>query len=179
MRLRALQPSELRPGQRAVYDAIVASRGSSVVARDGSLIGPFNAMLHHPAIGGPLQAVGGAVRFAGLLPPAARELAILTVAAAHSAEFEWLHHAPLAIAHGVPPAAVEAIRAGRRPELEDHAEDAVVEVTRSLLAHEELDDDAYERAAALIGQAGLVELTTLVGYYGTLASLMKLFRVEG
>jgi 4-carboxymuconolactone decarboxylase len=162
-----------------VYDAIVASRGPSVVGPDGSLIGPFNAMLHHPVIGGPLQAVGEAVRFDGLLHPAARELAILTVAAAHSAEFEWQHHAPLAIAHGVPPAAVEAIRAGQRPELEDHTEEAVVDVTRALLAHEELGEDAYQRAVALIGQAELVELSTLVGYYGTLASLMRLFLVEG
>ena len=177
MRLRALHPSELEPAQQAVYDAIVASRGPAVVAPDGTLLGPFNAMLYHPAVGAPLQAVGGAIRYSGLLPPAARELAILTVAAAHGAEYEWAHHAPLAVGLGVPAEAVEAIRLGRRPELGDVVEQAVVDLTRLLLADEELDDDAYMRAAALVGEAELVELTTLLGYYGTLATQLRLFRV--
>jgi 4-carboxymuconolactone decarboxylase len=177
LRLRLLRREELGPEQRALYDAIVASRGAGVVAPDGTLIGPFNAMLYHPGVGAPLQAVGGAVRYAGVLPPAARELAILTVAAAHGAEFEWLHHAPLAAELGVPPEAVEAIRLGRRPELADPLEEAVVDVTRALLAHEDLDDKAYEHAASVIGEAELVELTTLVGYYATLAMQMRFFGV--
>jgi len=177
MRLALLRPEGLTPQQRVLYDAIVASRGPGIVAGDGSLRGPFNAMLHHPLLGAPLQETGAVLRYRGLLPPAARELAILTVAAAFGAEFEWHAHSLLAAGLGVPPEPIEAIRRGELPVLADDVEQAVVEVTRAVLARSELEEESYVRAARLIGEPGLVELTTLVGYYGTLAMQMRLFGV--
>jgi 4-carboxymuconolactone decarboxylase len=177
VRLEPLRPPGLTPEQQAVYDAIVASRGPGIVAEDGSLRGPFNAMLHHPVLGGPLQEIGAALRYRGLLPDTARELAILIVAAAYEAEFEWHAHSRIAGELGVAPAVLEAIRKGERPELADEVEQAVVDATRSFLAREDLDDAAYAEAARVIGEAELVELTTLVGYYGILATQMHLFHV--
>lgn len=177
-RLAALVPDGLSAEQRALYDAILdGPRGPGFAAADGHLSGPFNAMLHNPAIGSPLARLGEALRYGGRLPARARELAILTVAAAYRSEFEWYAHAPIAESLGVEAAVVADIRGGRRPRLEDAAEQATVDVVRAVLGREDLDDAAYARAAALVGEDGLVELTTLVGYYGILATQLRLFRV--
>lgn len=179
MRLKALRPSDLTFEQQALYAAVNSGpRGPVHVAEDGSLLGPFNAMLHNPIVGGPLQQLGAALRYGGLLPDAARELAILTVAAAHESEFEWHAHVPIAEGCGVSRERIEEIRQRKRPVLEDDLEQAVVDVTTLLLEKHDLSDEEYEAATRCIGVPELVELTTLVGYYGLLALQMQLFRVS-
>ena len=134
MRLKALTPSDLTAAQQELYDAINSGpRGPVHIAENGSLRGPFNAMLHNPTVGVPLQRVGAALRYHGLLPAAARELAILTVAAAYKAEFEWHAHSAIAEELGVPRERIEEIRQGKRPVLEDETEQAVVDVARAVL----------------------------------------------
>ena len=177
-RLAALVPEGLSAGQRALYDAILGGpRGPGFAAEDGHLAGPFNAMLHHPVIGSPLARLGEALRYEGLLPARGRELAILTVAAAYRSEFEWHAHAPIAEGLGIPAEVLATVRRGARPILDDEAEQAIVDVARAVLERTDLDDAAYARAARMIGEAELVELTTLVGYYGILATQLQLFRV--
>ena len=178
MRLKALTPADLTTEQRELYDLINGGpRGPVHVLDDGSLQGPFNAMLHHPTVGRPLQLVGAALRYDGVLTARSRELAILTVARAYDAEFEWYAHAPIAAELGVPESAIEAIRRDERPDLDDEVERAVVDLARAFLDREDVDDGGWERAAALLTPEQLVELTTLVGYYGILATQMHLFRV--
>lgn len=178
MRLKALLPAELTPEQRTLYETLNAGpRGPAHVTADGSLEGPFNTWLHHPVVGDRLQRVGVALRYEGLIPPVARELAILVVAAAHRAEFEWHAHAAIARSLGVSDNELDAIRAGGRPRLEDPLEQEAVDVTRLLVELGDLDDDAYERAVEMLGVPALVELTTLVGYYAALALQLRLFRV--
>ena len=41
----------------------------------------------------------------------------------------------------------------------------------------DLDDEQYDTAVAVLGERALVELSTLVGYYATLALQMRIFRV--
>jgi 4-carboxymuconolactone decarboxylase len=134
-------------------------------------------MLHHARLGTPLQQVGAVLRYEGLLTPRARELAILTVAAAHRAEFEWYAHAPIAADLGVDAAQIEAIRRGERPELDDPYEQAVVDLARTFVEHGDVDEEDYRRLSEHLSGPELVELTTLVGYYGILGTQMQLFRV--
>jgi 4-carboxymuconolactone decarboxylase len=178
MRLIPITPGRLTGEQRGVYDAILGGpRGPGFAAADGHLTGPFNAMLYNPAIGGPLQELGAALRYHGNLDDRARELAIVTVAVAYRAEFEWATHSRIAAGLGVDAATLERIRQGDEPDLDDPTEAIVLEVVRALLDRVDVGDELYARAVDAIGEGGLVELTTLVGYYGTLALQMRLFRV--
>lgn len=178
MRLKALRPADLEPEQQALYDTLISGpRGRAHVAADGSMAGPFNAWLHNPVVGGPLQRVGVALRYEGLLPPVARELAILTVAAARQAEFEWHAHAEIARSLGVAPELIDELRDGKSPHLDDEFEQEAVDVTQALLDRHDLNDDDYERAVRVLGVPALVELIALVGYYTSLALQMHVFRV--
>jgi 4-carboxymuconolactone decarboxylase len=176
-RLRPLRPDELDPEQRALYDALADPPGRVGLDPDGCLHGPFDAMLRAPRSGAALQSVGAALRYGGVLTERVRELATLQVAAHHRSDFEWYAHAPLAAKAGLPSALVEAVRAGGRVEPDDPAERAAAIVVAQLLTTGDVDDDAWADAVGRLGEAGAVELTTLVGYYGLLAMQMRVLRV--
>ena len=176
-RLRPLLPDELDAEQRAVLDALSDPPGRVRRDPDGSLQGPFDAMLRAPRSGAALQGVGAALRYRGVLSERVRELATLMVAAHHRSVFEWHAHAPLAAAAGLPDELVEAVRAGRPVEPGEPAQRVVAVVVEQLLATGDVDDAAWAAAVAELGEAGAVELTTLVGYYSLLALQMRVLRV--
>lgn len=189
MRLPHLRPDELTAEQRQLYEVInqgprrTAHQGLQspvgLVDDEGRLQGPFNAMLFHPAIGMALQDLGRALRFSGQLPPRAREIAILIVAASERSDFEWAAHAAIAAYLGLSTAQIDALARADAVEFEDHLEQMVTRATRALVATGDLDDETYRSAEVALGAAGLVELTTLVGLYRALALQMRLFRVPG
>ncbi len=182
-RLAGLDPESLTPGQRAVYDAVVGGRRAAgpqlfrLTDDDGRLLGPFNAFLLQPRIGGPLQALGTALRYDGSLTDREREIAILLVAAHHDSAFEWTSHAAVGRHVGLANGEIAAIR-GADATLFRGVERAVVSTTRLLLTEGDLDDSAYDEAIGSLGEAGLFELTTLVSYYAALALQLKIFRVR-
>lgn len=182
-RLPALRPEQLDAEQRAVYDALTTgargrNAGGIEIAADGSLAGPFNAMLHAPQVGGVLQQVGAALRYSGVLPGRARELAVLLVAAHHRSAYEWYAHAAIADRLGIEAELVDAIRTGAEPRPVDPVERAVVAATRELLDTGDLTDASWAAARAVLDEAAVVELVTLVGYYGLLALQLRVFRVS-
>jgi 4-carboxymuconolactone decarboxylase len=182
MRLEQLTLDDLTAEQRELYDAIVGTRtGSALPARvvneDGELQGPFNAMLHYPAVGYPLQELAGMLRFRGLLPARARELVILTVAAAWQSEFEWWAHVRIGRQVGLSDAEISAVRTAAPLALDEPVEQAALDVARATTARGDLDDDEYARAHEVLGDQALIETLTLVGCYALLALQMRVHRV--
>ena len=180
-RLPRLRPDELSPPQRALYDTIAggprASGPFALVGDDGSLEGPFNAMLLQPALGEALQALGGAVRYRTALSPRSREIAILTVARVWDSAFERRAHEAVAGAAGMSPAELAALRDGDPSVFPDPHERLVLSVATALASRRDLTDDEYSAAVDGLGLPLLFELTTLVGYYSTLALQLRVFRV--
>jgi 4-carboxymuconolactone decarboxylase len=182
-RLERLAPGGLDADQQRLYEVITGGPRSSgpqhfpLVDAAGGLAGPFNAMLLQPELGSALQALGAALRYQGALPGRARELAILVVASHWGCEFEQHAHEPAGRALGLQDADLAAIRAGREPGLADAAERAVVRAAWALARTGDLSDEQYTEAVRDLGRAGIFELTTLVGYYATLALQLRVFRV--
>lgn len=183
MRLPAIDHRALTPEQAALYDAFTGgllggSRSAAVVTDgDGTMQGPFTVMLHHPAIGDPVQVLGGALRFRGALPDRAREIAILVTAASWASEFEWWAHAAIAARLGFDDE-LAALARGEPVTFTDPVEAAVFDAASALVARQDLDDDEYARAQAVLGDQHLVELTAIVGYYSLLALQMRVFRID-
>ena len=183
-RLAPRSRSQLDESALAVYDRIVASRSPgraspiALVDTDGGLVGPFNAMVRAPHVGGPLADLGAALRFRGHLTDRARELAILSVAARSNSDFEWQSHYRIATNLGIADDVLAAIHGGADPlTVTDPIERAVVAGAASLLDGSELDDAEYAGLVELIGEDGLIELVVLVGYYELLARLLRVLRV--
>ncbi|NUO96747.1 MAG: carboxymuconolactone decarboxylase family protein [Nonomuraea sp.] len=182
-RLPGLPPEDLDEEQAEVYRAIAGGPRASgpfpLADERGVLRGPFNAMLLSPPVGGALQALGAAVRYGTMLSDRIRELAILVVAAHWGSDFERAAHEAVGRTCGLTEAELTALREGRPPDLDDPAERAAVHVARELAGAGTLSDDDYARVTAAVGERGLFELTTLVGYYATLALQLRVFQGEG
>ncbi|WP_181803362.1 carboxymuconolactone decarboxylase family protein [Streptomyces shenzhenensis] len=182
-RLPRLTPQELDAAQRVLYDAIAGgprANGPQLFAltdSEGRLNGPFNAMLHAPAVGSALQELGSALRYRSTLSDRVREMSILIVAAHWDSAFEQYAHEPIGQAAGLSDAQLTAIRSGAAPELSDPTEAAAVDLVTALVATGDVDDTLFGRAVSLNGMEAVVELTTLVGYYATLALQLRVFRV--
>jgi 4-carboxymuconolactone decarboxylase len=180
-RVRALAPAELTTEQSALYTAITSgprSRGPqhfALSAPDGSLRGPFDLMLRSPAVGAAQQELGAAIRYRTALTDRQRELAILLVAARWDSAFERESHEPVALAAGFSDDDLRAIRAQDVSVFGD--DEHIVGVTVSALLDGDLSDDEWGAASAALGPEGVYELTALVGYYGTLALQLRVFRV--
>jgi 4-carboxymuconolactone decarboxylase len=179
---RKLDPTELNPQQKDLYDTIVGGpragqRGSvPLVDADGRLEGPFNAFLLQPALGQALQTLGATLRYESALAGTAREVAILVVAAARDAEFERFAHEPVARSLGLTGEQLSGIRTGNYGALDAH--DALVaRATREMLDHGDLSDSTFLELDEALGPAQVFELTALVGYYSLLALQLRVFRV--
>jgi 4-carboxymuconolactone decarboxylase len=101
-RLRLLDRAELDAEQKKFSDRLTVTRvarerqaGYRAALDDGRLVGPFNALLRTPGIGERQLDWAEAISAADL-PPAAREVAILTVAAQWRAEYVLYAHSAAA-----------------------------------------------------------------------------------
>jgi 4-carboxymuconolactone decarboxylase len=183
-RLRRLPPGELDAEQRALYDAITSGPRASgrqhfaLTDDAGGLVGPFNALLRSPAVGAALQEVGAAVRYRSGLSDRVREMAVLLVAAHWDCAFERMAHTAVGRASGLTDAEISLLHEGVPPELDDPDEACALSVVRRLLDDGDLDDPTYDDATTRLGEPALFELTTLVGYYATLALQLRVFRVD-
>lgn len=142
---------------------------------DETLAGPFDAWLRTPELGLHLERVGMALRTDTALSDAAREIAVLVVAQAWGADFEWWVHGLVARQHGVSESAIDAIGHGRRPEFEDEAWSAAHDVAVELVHEREVGEETLERARNALGERALVEVVTLVGFYQLVSGVLKTF----
>ena len=186
MRLPVLSSDEMTSEQVDLYREILGGprgqgpRAVLLASGAGGLAGPFNAMLYAPPAGHALQELGAAIRFRTELPPRIRELAILVVAQAWDSAYVRDSHELLGLDAGLTGTEIEALRVGTDPGFTDKEEQVAYSVTRALTGPDaDLDDQEYDTAVAVLGERALVELSTLVGYYATLALQLRIFRVAG
>jgi len=180
-RLRSLTRAELSDEQAELWDGIVESRGGGGLGlfnEEGGFVGPFNAFVHVPAIGKRLTSLGGLLRFRTSIERRLTEVAICTVGAHWRSEFEFWAHAPMALEHGVPADAIDALREGRPPEFELDDERVVHAISSQLLNVRRVDDATFAEGEALLGETGMIELVTLVGYYCLISMVLNLFAVH-
>ncbi len=139
----------------------------------GQVVGPLRAALHSTPIAERWDALGLVLRYGLSISPRVRELAIIACGRYWNSAVEWWVHADEGYAAGIPQDVIEAIRQGRAPHLPDPLEHAVYEFTRELIQSGQVSDATYEQAYSALGVLGLVELTSLVGYYTMVAMMLN------
>ncbi len=175
-RFPLLAPHELSDQQRDLYGAIAGPpRGNgpfSIVDEAGCLNGPFNALLHSPAIGDAVQALGAVLRFGGSLPDRTRELVICAVAAELESAYEWYAHSRVATSVGVSGTELKKLHDGESPDSLTADESAALGLTRALLRGKTVGPDVHAAALEHFGHGGITEISVLVGYYRLLAGIL-------
>jgi 4-carboxymuconolactone decarboxylase len=169
-RYREITPAEMTPAQKEVHDEIVAGKR-------GRFGGPFQILIRAPEVCRHLSRLGEYLRWGSSLSPAASELAICLTACAIRANYEWHAHAPLAVAAGVPAAAMEAIRTGATPNFAAREQALVHRVVTELIDTKRLSDASFADARDTFGEQGVVELGTIIGYYTAIGNALNVFQV--
>ncbi len=169
-RYREISPAKMSPAQKRVHDQIVAGKR-------GRFGGPFQLLIHAPEICGLASQLGEHLRWGTSLPDRLSELAIITTARFWRAQYEWHAHAPLAQKAGVPAAAIEAIRTGGTPAFTAPDEALVYRLCSEIFRTQRLSDASFEAAVAAFGEAGLVEIIGIIGYYTLIGNTLNVFQV--
>ena len=157
-RLPPLEPDQLAPDQRRVYDSIASGPR-------GGVRGPFLALIHVPELTDRIQHLGEYLRYDTSFPPRLSEFAILITARHYTCNYEWQAHEPHAQKGGLAQGIIDAIRQRRRPDGMQPDELAVYAFTTELLGNGKVSNIAYDRVANAFGTRGAVELGALIGYY--------------
>jgi 4-carboxymuconolactone decarboxylase len=170
-RMPEIPLEKMTAAQRPVAEAIMSGPR-------GRMSGPFNAWLRNPVLADRLQKVGEYVRFNTSLDKRINEMAILMTAQAWGAQYEWYAHAPLALKAGLDPAVLKAIGAGERPANMKDDEAIVWEFTTQLRRDHSVDDAIYAKALEKFGEAGIVDLIAVNGYYDVVSMTLNVAHVK-
>jgi len=168
-RVRPLEREDLPAEHRHIYDDIAGSRGG---------VQPnFKALLNNPLATARMAALGGYVRFETPLPPRVKVLAVLTTARAFDGDYVWTANQPQARNAGVDEETISAIRERRAPQ-DLLPEDAViVQFTLELLWQHRITDATFQAVQHRLGDAGVIDLLILIGYYGSLSHTLSALEV--
>jgi 4-carboxymuconolactone decarboxylase len=174
-RFHGLSYAEMTAEQRVMLDHTV---NSARAATNTTANGPFNVLLRSPEIGDLVQQLGNSIRFASGLTPAQRELATLAAGRAWTSRYEWYAHARYAADAGIPAAVVDAIAAGRAPDLALLSKDEALtwRVAEELMFTRRVTDATYREALAVLGEQRLASAATLAAYYELVSMTLNVDR---
>jgi 4-carboxymuconolactone decarboxylase len=182
IRLPPIHPSELDPAQKELYDDMRAGiaagfNGFRTALDDGSMIGPWNASLHHPAVGKASWQLTKAVNALATLPANVKEVAILVVGGFHRARYEIYAHVAVAERLGMPLAKISALVANVKPADLTHDEGTAFDVAYLLCRGGALPDATWRLAVGAFGELGAAQLVYLVGVYAFVSTSLNGFDV--
>lgn len=182
-RLALLPKDKLNEAQLRLHDNLTGGKRAEAPRKfplenaDGSLNGPFNALLHTPEIGDCVQKLGNRLRFESRLPGQLREIAILTTGQHWRSNYEWFAHSIIARKEGISEEAIAAIKDGKAPT--DNEEWALVHrLVSEFLKTARVSDATYKEAIDAFGEAASVELMILSGYYCIISGVLNVFEVD-
>jgi len=180
MRLSPIRPTDLDPVQRELYEDIRAGIANGFNAfrtslDDGAMIGPWNASLHHPAIGKASWELTKAVNAMNILPANVKEVAILVVGGFHRAPYQIYAHVAVAERLGMPLARISSLIANLKPP--DLAADEAVafDVAYLLCRGGVLPEPTWRVAVEAFGDLGAAQLIYLVGVYAFVSMTLNGF----
>lgn len=166
-RLPYVDPEAMPPAVRSVYDRFPVK------------LNIFRMAAHAETCFRNLIALGGDILARQQLSPQLRELAILQVASASRASYEWAQHVDIGRAVGVSEAQIEALERGDGEAVcFDEDERWVLRFTREMLRDVRVGDETFTRTAARFSPREIVELTLTVGYYMMIARLLETTGVD-
>ncbi len=155
---REMVKEELRP----IFDEVSSGPG-------GVGAGPMSVLKYSPEMSRRAIPLFNYVRNESSLPQHVRELAMLVTARSMDCPYIWYAHAALGRQAGLSDQLVDALRDNRDlPELSVE-EKAVLDYGRDLFQTRKVSEEKFKAVLDLFGAQGMVELTTLMGYYTMLA----------
>jgi 4-carboxymuconolactone decarboxylase len=172
-RFPILQPDQMNADQKKLLEALLAGPRGGGNTRPEAVQkmlrgGPFNAWTRSPDLGNRLQNVGEYIRYRTSLPLRLNEFAILITAREWTSQYEWA---------GLDAKVADELALGKRPSAMSDDEAAVYEFCIQLHRTRNVDDATFNRALALFGERGVVDLIGVSGYYAAVSMTLNVAQV--
>jgi 4-carboxymuconolactone decarboxylase len=162
--------SQVPAEHAAVVDAVLETFGG--------IRGPHSILLHSPAMDKSALELGNYFRYDGVCKSPEKELAIITGAREKDCRYVWAAQVAAGRRNGLREEAIDAVKHRRdASELEPH-EAEIVTYVRQLFRDNRVDQATFDSLLNRYGQQWLIEMTTVVGYYGMLAGVVNAFEVD-
>lgn len=165
------------PDEAAMTPEQRAACAEAIAGVRGRVPAPMVAWIQNPELASRGQQLGALLRYQTTLEPRLSELAILVCARHWTSHHEWTAHKREALKAGLPPEVIAEIAARRVPALSDAREQAVHEVSSTLLATGRVPKALYAKGVAALGERGMVELVGILGYYCLVALTLNTFEL--
>lgn len=168
-RLDPIEYDGLTPEQKVIHAKLASTR-----KRVG---GPFAIWLRIPNLAHTANELTLALRENGKLEKRLFELIVLIVVRHWSAQYAWSAHEPNAVAAGLSPDVIAAIREKRMPDFKQADERLIYEAVSELLDTKELGTATYDRLLKQFGLDQTIEAISVAGFYGMVSTVLKGFDV--
>jgi 4-carboxymuconolactone decarboxylase len=142
----------------------------------GSLRGPFVPMLRSAGLTNAMQKMGEFIRFECQLDKRVNVLAGLIVARYWTNHYVWSGHIDQALDAGLSQTLIDALAEGRRPDGMSKLEETTYDFLTELYANKGVSDATYDRAVAVLGEQGVIEMLGVAGYFAINAMIMNVAR---
>ncbi|OAL20112.1 hypothetical protein AYO20_11549 [Fonsecaea nubica] len=184
-RLGLIPTSDLTEDQRSLHDDFTQSiqaryhspsRSPRLILDDGTLIGPYGILLHHPEVARPFQAIVKALQTIPGLSLYGREVAIAVVGSRTQAAYEnYAHHIIATQRAGITEAELQEINTGRCPGTLTDEGKTVFELTTALGKPGPLDETIYDKAVQVLGKDGAAAVIHYTGFYSYVSVILNGF----
>lgn len=169
-RMPVIPSDKLTEAQKKASDQYVSKRGRALTG------GPFLALLRSPEVMTPAEILGEYLQFKTVLPPKLREFVILITARQWTQDIEWNSHVPIAVKNGLSREIAKALALGQRPPGMSDDEQIVYDFCDELHRNQSVSDATYAKAVAKFGEQGVIDMTSVNGYYTWFAMVMNAVR---
>jgi 4-carboxymuconolactone decarboxylase len=162
-RYAEIPTEQLTEEQRRAYDLIVQARGMAP--------GPYRIWLENPKLLTAMNPIGVYFQKGMSISVAEHEIVTNCINGKWAtAAYSNREHEQIAQKAGIPAEKVAALIAGLPTSFEDPRQQLIYELTLTLIAPRRVPEALYQRALALVGDDGIMDVAVLIGYF-TSASL--------
>lgn len=160
----------IAPGTRPELAPLEAQ----ILAQRGRISPLYQVLLNSPSITQGWEQMLSAVRNRSSLPAGLRELVILRVAVLNRAPYEFEAHAPIALAAGVPQAAVDVTRVVPLPADAplSPSEAVALRLTDAMTRDIDVPDALYAEVRAHFDAQGQIDLVATVAAYNMVSRFL-------
>lgn len=162
---------EMTPAQQAAWNMIAGPR-------DGNVNGPFPAWIRMPELCKEIQDVSDILRTHTTFDKSVFEMIVLITARAFNARYMWSTHCKFALKSGLTQETIDAINASERPVLDDPTVQLIHDVAFEIAHGHLLPMELFKQAEETLGYDRLTEISTDVGFYLMIASVLNTYDVQ-
>ena len=183
-RLPLAETSPLDDDQRAMAEQLhrfavpwAEQAGFAPTTEDGYLIGPWNVLVHRPQPATGFNEWVRSDQAGSSLPPAVREVVILTVGVAWQSAYELYSHTAAARHAGLAESVIDGLLDHSPNDDFSPAELAAHRFTDELVRTRAISDETYQQALDVFGRDGVIDMVHLIGIYLATSALLNAFNI--